>query len=213
MPAMLCVYALVPAGAERAAARGPGGTRLRLVRGGAVAAVVADTARRTRATEGHLRAYDRTIQALIRRLPAVVPVRFGTYVDDDTAVVAILRARQAVLTRTLAHVRHRAQMTLRLAVAPQAVVQADARASGTQYLRARAGEQRVMELEALRPALRRWIRDERVERRGRVASVYHLVPRGSVDAYRAAVTKAAAQHQVRLIASGPWPAYAFAVPW
>jgi len=43
-----------------------------------------------------------------------------------------------------------------------------------------------------------------------LASVYHLVPRESLDAYQAAVTTAARNAGLRVTTSGPWPPYAFA---
>jgi hypothetical protein len=215
MPAALCVYALVPAAAERVSARGLAGARLRVVRSGAVAAIVAVGSRRGRPTEPALRAYDRIMQSLAQQFPALVPVRFGTYVEDAGEMELILRARQATLKRTLSQVRNRAQMTLRIAIgAPGEPGRAlPSMATGAQYLRARAAAQTVPELEALRPAIQQWIRDERVERRDRVASVYHLVPRGSVKAYRDALAAAAERQQLRLAVSGPWPAYAFAAQW
>jgi hypothetical protein len=65
----------------------------------------------------------------------------------------------------------------------------------------------------LRAAVRRWIRDERVEKHDRVASIYHLVPRGSIDRYTSAIERAAREAGVRMIVSGPWPPYAFADIW
>jgi hypothetical protein len=89
--------------------------------------------------------------------------------------------------------------------------QRDARpASGRAYLKARAAAQAVPELEPLRAAVRRWVKSERVERHGGIASVYHLVPRGSVAAYRRAMTAAAHAAGVRMVVTGPFAPYAFA---
>jgi hypothetical protein len=52
-----------------------------------------------------------------------------------------------------------------------------------------------------------------VEKRGGVASIYHLVPRGSADRYESAIEEAARNAGVRMILSGPWPPYAFADIW
>jgi hypothetical protein len=46
-----------------------------------------------------------------------------------------------------------------------------------------------------------------------VATVNHLIPRGSASAYRAAVESAGARTGVRLVVSGPHPPYAFADNW
>jgi hypothetical protein len=64
-------------------------------------------------------------------------------------------------------------------------------------------------LDALAPLVR-GERRERHERPPLLASVYHLVPRDGVDAYRTAVASAAEEAGVRVTISGPWPPYAFA---
>ena len=53
----VAVYALISDAGSRAAGRGLSGERLRMVRVGAVAAVVGDVARRPAPTEAKLRAY------------------------------------------------------------------------------------------------------------------------------------------------------------
>ena len=86
--------------------------------------------------------------------------------------------------------------------------------TGTDYLRTRAAaaarEREVAGFEPIRSAVRRWIRDERVEKHARVASVYHLIPRASAESYRSAASRAAAASGTRSVISGPWPPYAFA---
>jgi len=71
----------------------------------------------------------------------------------------------------------------------------------------------VPELAAVRPAIRRFVKDERVERRGGIATVHHLIPRATAERYRAAVERAAAKSGIRLIVSGPFAPYAFADNW
>jgi hypothetical protein len=88
-----------------------------------------------------------------------------------------------------------------------------ARPTGTAYLKARAAERDVPEFAPVRAVVRRWVRDERVEKRGRLASVYHLVPRGAAPAYRRALEAAAAAAGLRIVVSGPWPPYAFSSPF
>jgi hypothetical protein len=46
-----------------------------------------------------------------------------------------------------------------------------------------------------------------------VTTVYHLVPRGSVAAYRRSLSNAAVAAGVQIHVSGPWPAYAFSGSW
>jgi hypothetical protein len=56
------------------------------------------------------------------------------------------------------------------------------------------------------------VRDERVEKRAGIASVYHLIPRASAEAYRATLTRAAADARLGVLLTGPWPVYAFTRP-
>lgn len=84
---------------------------------------------------------------------------------------------------------------------------------GASYLRERAAEaaraRRVPGFDAVRAAVQPFIRDERVDKRGAVASVYHLIPRASAPSYRRALEGAARHAGLRVIVSGPWPPYAF----
>jgi hypothetical protein len=150
---------------------------------------------------------------LWRRTPALLPARFGTAARDLEDLRAMVRARERVIRRSLRAVRHRAQMTIRLMTThsdPPATIE---RWSGTSYLRSRQREQEVPAFAPLRVAVRRWVREERVEKHPGVASIYHLVPRGSVERYRSALERAAQDAGVRMIASGPFPPYAFADVW
>jgi hypothetical protein len=79
--------------------------------------------------------------------------------------------------------------------------------TGTEYLASRTTM--VPGSEVLRSVVRRWVRDERVEQRASVASIYHLIPRSSVSAYRAALDRAAHDAGMRLVVTGPFPPYAF----
>src|SRR5688572_31862586 len=208
----LCVYALTGS-AARVSAVGLSGERLRLVREGSIAAVVGELARAPRPSHESLRHYDRTMRAISAVLPAVLPARFGACFDDLDELRFILRSRRASLRRAVAHVRNRVQMTVRVLgrSGPPAAFAREARAPfsppaglraaslqlagpGTGYLRTRADaaarERDVPGFEPVREAVRRWVRDERIEKRAQVTSVYHLVPRASADAYRRAVDRA-----------------------
>jgi hypothetical protein len=71
----------------------------------------------------------------------------------------------------------------------------------------------VPEFEVIRNVVQRYIKDERVEKRGGVVTINHLVPRRSVLRYRDAVERAARENEVRLMVTGPFPPYAFADTW
>ena len=214
----MIVYAVV------ASRRGPvsfnlrNGRRFHIVREAAVAAVV--TVRPALSpTPANLRRYDRAMQELAKKFSAILPVRFGTRMEEDE-LRFVLSSRRRPLARALAHVRRRVQMTVRVMRRPTVPERRPESEipyplTGQDYLRHRAraaaAARTVPGFEPVRNAVRRWVRDERVEHRGGVSSVYHLVPRTSADAYRRAVQRSAVAAGLTVIVSGPWPPYAFAV--
>lgn len=222
----LCVYAITGRRAPRLSVTGVAGERLRSITEGTLTAIVGELARPFRASADSLRRYDGTLRALAARLPALLPARFGTCFDNPDELAFVLRSRRSSLNRALAHVRNRAQMTVRIVggrgagergvpeTASGAAAVRNTATTGAAYLRDRAAaaaaERDVPGFDSVREAVSRFIRDERVEKRAGVATVYHLVPRGSVVAYRRAVERAAAAAGLQIIVSGPWPPYAFA---
>ena len=211
----LCVYALASSLSAPVRVRGVTGEALEAVRIGRIEAIVGRVRAIPKPTDSTLRRYDRVMSALWRRTPALLPARFGTSARDLADLEAMVRGRERVLRGRLRAVRNRAQMTMRVVSSPSPVVRAatSQKVSGTQYLRSRQREYAVPAFDPLRGAVRRWIRDERVEKRAGVATIYHLVPRGSADRYRSAIEDAARDAGVRMIVSGPWPPYAFADVW
>ena len=204
----LCVYALTtpPRGPLRL--RGLEGERLRIVSVGHIGAVVGDLRRVPRATHDHLERYDAVMRRLSDRYASILPARFGTCLDSEE-LAFILRSRQQSFHAALRHVRGRAQMTVRI-IDPPSRPLSGAPQTGTDYLRRRSAAASIPALTSLRATAKRWVRDERVEQRGRIATVYHLIPRGGAEAYRRAVVDRAMQMRLRAIVSGPFPPYAFA---
>src|SRR5262249_20374201 len=138
-------------------------------------------------------------------------------------VTAVACQETGSIWAPLRQVLGRVQMTLR-SVSPEHA-RAPTRAtpdlgSGRAYLQSRAAEaRRSGDVPAVAPVLaagrrraRGGGRAERVGRSGRVASVYHLIPRSCVDAYVSAAQRAAQGAEVRMVLTGPFPAYAFGGP-
>jgi hypothetical protein len=219
-----CVYALTAVSGARPRTRGLRGEPLTLVSAGRVAAIAGRLPRSPRPTRGNLERYHAVVQHLWHELPSVLPVRYGTWLADPDELMFILRARGPAFSRTLRHLRGRGQMTVRIrrsgpdADRPphdgRAGPAGPEWASGSAYLRSRAADaaraRHLPERDLLRPAVSRWIRDERVDPGGIVATVYHLVPRASAEAYRRAVCGAARSAALDVTVSGPFAAYAFA---
>jgi hypothetical protein len=85
-------------------------------------------------------------------------------------------------------------------------------ASGTRYLEDRRRARKLPELDPLRTALQSLVRAERTERHsepGLLASVYHLIDKGRAADYARAV-ETARLDGLRVLVSGPWPAWSFA---
>src|SRR5262245_36312112 len=195
---------------------------LRLVRVGDLLAAVGEMTEPPAVSETTLRAHDAVVRRLADGVDAILPVRFGALLSESS-LADVLHARARELSEALALVAGRQQMTLRVlgepaagvAPAPDAAGDADA-GPGARYLAARRAEWRrageAPELAPLRPALERLIRAERITRHDTpplLASVYHLIDRGADPAYRAAV-ECSVSTDVRVVATGPWPPYAFA---
>jgi len=214
---VLCVYAVCSRLRARIELTGVADEPLRVIAAEALAAVVGEMARAPLATIAAFRKHDAVVRALAGKVPAVLPVRFGICLGGVEELRHVLEARRAPLRAALRSVRGRVQMTLRgvdNGSAPPARPGAGLRhSSGRAYLRARAAaaarERAGHSLTPLLPAVSRWVRAEKIERRAGIASVHHLVPRGCVAAYARAMHRTAEAEGVRMMLTGPFPPYAF----
>jgi hypothetical protein len=215
---MIYLYAFVTGKPEVTRRRGMFGETLRLVRAGAITAVVGEGASVVppSAEPDRLAAHDAAVRRLAAGAAAILPARFGALFAGDDELADRTRPHEGALREALALVKGREQMTLRLFAAEGGVSREvdGPPASGTDYLHQRRAVRAVPELEPLRPSLHGIVRAERAERHTRpplVASVYHLIDRGAARAYLAAVKRAAHRMPaVRVQATGPFPPYAFA---
>lgn len=191
---------------------GLAGEPLRLVRCGEV--LVAAGEAEPKATPENLAAQDAVVRRLSGLVPALLPIRFGETVRDEEELRKLLQPRGPALAEALEQVRGCEQMTLRVfgdPDAPPPEPQEDA-GPGTRYLESRRREiERAHSLPEIGPLLDRLrplVRAERIERKEQgtlLGTVYHLVRREDVPAYKEAL-----QEEERVRASGPWPPYAFA---
>jgi len=196
----LNVYALsdAPPAAE---VRGALGEAVRALRAGALFALAGEVEKPPELSADAVRAHDAAVRRLAIACPALLPVRFGSVADELD-----FSGREAELLEALELVRGREQITLRVYGEPQP---AD-RGSGTAYLESLRRSRAVPELDPLRAALGPLIRAERTEPHGGplIASVYHLIDRGSAPEYLR--TLAGLALAVRVAPGGPWPAWSFA---
>ncbi len=216
------VYALLAEAPRGDAGAGLGAEPLRFVPIGGVLAAVGDMATPPPVSATTLRAHDAVVRRLAAAVDAILPVRFGTLLDGETALADAIAGRVTRLREALALVAGREQMTLRVFGEAMSIEDVAPAAGdlgpGARYLEGRRRQARreadVPELAPLRRYLAPLVRAEQAQRHDApplVASVYHLIDRGRAPAYVDAVAAgAAALAPTRVIATGPWPPYAFA---
>jgi len=164
---------------------------------------------------GTLKRHHQTVERLANRVPAILPVRYGTLLTSDEIEEA-LEDRREELADALDLVRGRRQMTWRIAAGrrQRAVESAEAPPlSGTEYLRRASRSASASTAPAFR-RVRACVGElaiaERYQRPTATLpeSVYHLVDRAKVDAYQDA-SKDLRESNKALTLSGPWAPYAF----
>jgi hypothetical protein len=193
------------------------GHAVEFVRSGDVYAAVERAASAPSVSEPALRRQHEVIAALTGRVDAVLPARFGAFVDPPE-LDAIVTRRRDVITEALQLVRGRRQMTCRLLGSESpAETRGPAPAgaeSGTAYMESRRQQHaRPAPMSAVTNAVRDLVVAERFETgRGRtIANLYHLIEAGDVQAYRDALAGVQGRDDDgTLTVTGPWAPFAFA---
>jgi hypothetical protein len=207
------VYALTEPGLPRAVT--VLGRRLRTLPIDDVAAIVERREPPEFTTDAVRQQHD-IITRLTCRLPVVLPARFGSVTDESSLRALISRHRLEILA-AFEQARGCAQMTVRVFRPGQAMREEPrpAARTGTAFLeRARERSKHVPpEAAAVRAAMSAYVKAERIaagERSG-LLTVFHLVPRERLDAYRQRASGLQSMlpgHAVTV--TGPWPVFAFA---
>lgn len=166
-------------------------------------------------SEDTLRRQHEVIVSIAARVDAVLPARFGSLVDG-AELHRIVDARRDVIRGALDLVRGREQMTARITgTRPPAHAAPDPLpTTGTAYLNARraaASGEGLPGVDVVQRAVRDLAVADRVQPGPSFVTLYHLIPSGTSDSYRARVD-AAAREMTPLVVrvSGPWPPFAFA---
>lgn len=173
------------------------------------------------------RRHHAVVETAFRDGDTPLPLRFGQWLEDASALEAWVTERAPGLIQSLAGVAGAAEFGIRVTrVGPSDQVRPEPRrpsgASGTAYLQAlarRTAVRREHEQEAqvvlqeIRRATAGLIRSEHVEkgesRRGLLA-LSHLVARAHQSEYRARVRDVRGLlHDLRFLVTGPWPPYSF----
>ena len=226
------LYAVLGALPETPLGEGLAGEPVRAIVCGEVIAAIGAMAEVPAVSPDSLRAHDTVVRRLATTVDALLPARFGAVAPDERALCERLARVSSGLQNALARVSGCEQMILRVYNSSSAPAAADVGLTigaanppvgetvgeGTRYLSERARDRQaageVAELAPLRPALARFVTAERIERHRTpplVASVYHLVRRGTAADYAKTIEDAAGRlAPVRVTVSGPWAPYAFA---
>ncbi len=206
----LYLYAVIDEEPAEPLGAGLAGEPLRLIRCGELLVVAGEAD--PKVTPENLAAQD----AVVRRLSvtAVLPIRFGEKAQDEEELRKLLKPRISDLAAALDRVRGCEQMTLRVfgEPVPPPPNLPEPSGPGTRYMEARRREieraRSLPEIEPLLDRLRPLVRDERIERKEQgklLGTVYHLVKREDVPAYKETL-----KEEQGITVSGPWPPYAFA---
>lgn len=190
--------------------------RIDFVEVAGIYAAVEEVETRPQMSESALRVQHEIVQAIAGSVAAILPARFGAFLDA-TELKQLVTMRRGPIDKALELVSRRAQMTVRVfSTEPASAVVRPAAAeraiSGTAYLEQRRREASGAGLRApataLAAAVRPLVVSERIERgQGRVEwTMYHLVNRDAADDYR---RTAAPFESAAIAVTGPWPPFAF----
>jgi hypothetical protein len=145
----------------------------------------------------------------------LLPVRYGTRLEDEDAVARAVAERRDELSAALDRVRGAVELSVRAvpsgasssSVVPEAT-------GGAEYLRLRARAQgsQARTAKALHEPLAALAR-ESADARPRPPELFraaYLVERDAVDAFTEAVVRVQAEHPgLGILCTGPWPPYSF----
>lgn len=210
------VFALVDAVPDGPRGKGLGGNLgVRKVPGGL--AIVERRADVPPMEFGTLRKHQAVVARLSERVPAILPVRFGTLLEGEE-IDEVLRDRDEELVEAFDLVRRRVQFSWRLGKGTKETKGTkDPRggaATGTEYLiravRA-ANPDPPAAFRALRAKVAPLISAERYQPASAQlpASLYHLVDRSAIERYHV-IAQAIGHTNPGLTMSGPFPPFAFA---
>ena len=167
---------------------------------------------------GSLRAHQAVVSRLANAAPAILPVRFGTLLEEG-ALDEALNEREEEIAEAFALVRHRIQFTWRrcqrsASNAPKLAKPPGSIGGGAAYLRHAAKAATPTppaSFRLLRDRLHAFVVRERFQpaANGMPDSLYQLIEKTAIDRDRA-MADALTLTNPAFSVSGPWPPFAFA---
>lgn len=217
---MLYLYAITEPGRADREIAGFQGAPVRAIDSGRLAAVATEHDElRLEGSEDELWAHEEVVEALMGSGP-VLPLRFGTSVADEAAVLAALEERRADLEAALDRVRGAVELGVRASLAPGAEPEpapaaAGPQGPGTGYLlgrlrRKREGERMAQRVHGPLSALARDSTSQVTWRERPLLKAAYLVDAGGVEEFRHRVATLDAElADATIVCTGPWPPYSF----
>lgn len=170
--------------------------------------------------------HEAVVEALAE-IGGTLPVRFGTLLSDEVAVYTLLRERREAFVAGLSQVRGRVELSLRALWSgpPSPAPADDPPRNGRAYIERRLIEARAVAIQRLRAeqiaddiyarldryavaSIRKLLPTERM-----LLSAAYLVLRADLAHFQAGVATISAERpDLRLLCTGPWPAYHFVSP-
>jgi len=173
-----------------------------------------------------LLAYGKVVEDL-NRLKAVVPLRYGCFLDGVTDIQRILKERKRQYENLLEELKGHVEMGIRILLPEQEAKpqQEEQPVNGRNYLLQRKAHYRMMDdtSQHHQMLLDRYIhafsglygtyRTETATKNGAVIlSLYFLVPGSAVNRFRESFQRVVNDGSYKTLISGPWPPYNFIVP-
>jgi hypothetical protein len=179
-------------------------------------AVTASLTHAPAVSEAALRRQQAVVSSIAARTDAVLPARFGSFVETEE-LRRLVDTRRDVIRKALDLVRGRVQMTVRIMGAAEAAAPAAAPAdvplTGTAYLnsrRAQASGAALPGVDVVQRAVKDLAAADRIQPGPAFVTIYHLIASGSSDGYRGRLADVAFELTPLVIrVTGPWPPFAF----
>jgi hypothetical protein len=165
-------------------------------------------------------AHEAVVEAAGENGAAVLPLRFGSVLPDEAAVVALVEERAHDFTRALDRVRGAVEIGVRAAVAPTGAPEPEPEPDerpGTAYLMTRLAQKRrgdeIIDLvhRPLADMAREHVRLDKTIGDPSSVRLAYLVDEDAVEPFQERVQDLDTElDHVRLACTGPWPPYSFA---
>ena len=194
---MIYVYAVT----ERAPGLAPPRAPLRTVTHGRLAGVYAEAAAPPEPSPGALWHHEQVASELMEDR-AVLPLRFGSVLEGERELRALLREREREFEAGLEFVRGRVEVSVRARLDPVTA------RSGREYVAAKLDQRRLAE--QLRSELAPFAHGTTIRTSGDELAASYLVDRSRCDEFLLRARELDARRpEVGLAASGPWPPFSF----